>query len=129
MAEKDNDVLLAFTPKSLMFVQQRVARLARAPSQLTARLAVRSAALYLAERVRVRSSLHVVAAAAVSRIFNGKFYRARSRFHRNEILLENMRLKALAEIYTMHSFAQRCNLNFLFKNWQKFTNFAYFNKN
>ena len=24
-----------------------------------------------------------------------------------------MRLKALAEIYTMHSFAQLCNLNFL----------------
>ena len=26
-----------------------------------------------------------------------------------------MRLKALAEIYTMHSFAQLCNLNFLSK--------------
>ena len=35
----------------------------------------------------------------------GKFYRARSRLYRNEILQENMRLKALAEIYTMHSFA------------------------
>ena len=27
-----------------------------------------------------------------------------------------MRLKALAEIYTMHSFAQLCNLNFVLKN-------------
>ena len=35
----------------------------------------------------------------------GKLYRARSRLYRNEILQENMRLKALAEIYTMHSFA------------------------
>ena len=35
----------------------------------------------------------------------GKLYRARSRLYRNEILQVNMRLKALAEIYTMHSFA------------------------
>ena len=38
--------------------------------------------------------------------------RARSRLYRNEILQVNMRLKALAEIYTMHSFDQLCNLNF-----------------
>ena len=38
----------------------------------------------------------------------GKLYRARSRLYRNGILQVNMRLKALAEIYTMHSFAQRC---------------------
>ena len=37
---------------------------------------------------------------------SGKLYRARSRLYRNEILQENVRLKALAEIYTMHSFAQ-----------------------
>ena len=36
---------------------------------------------------------------------SGKLYRARSRLYRNEILQVNMRLKALAEIYTMHSFA------------------------
>ena len=36
----------------------------------------------------------------------GKLYRARSRLYRNEILQVNMRLTALAEIYTMHSFAQ-----------------------
>ena len=35
----------------------------------------------------------------------GKLYKARSRLYRSEILQENMRLKALAEIYTMHSFA------------------------
>ena len=50
----------------------------------------------------------------------GKLYRARSRLYRNEILQENMRLKALAEIYTMHSFAQLCNLNFLSKICQNF---------
>ena len=37
---------------------------------------------------------------------SGKLYRARSRLYRNQILQVNMRLKALAEIYTMHSFAQ-----------------------
>ena len=39
------------------------------------------------------------------------------RLYRNEILQENTRLKALAEIYTMHSFAQLllelCNLFFV----------------
>ena len=35
----------------------------------------------------------------------GKLYRARSRLYRNENLQVNMRLKALAEIYTMHSLA------------------------
>ena len=36
----------------------------------------------------------------------GKLDRARSRLYRSQILQVNMRLKALAEIYTMHSFAQ-----------------------
>ena len=49
----------------------------------------------------------------------GKLYRARSRLDRSEILQVNMRLKALAEIYTMHSFAQLCNLIFFVKNQQK----------
>ena len=35
----------------------------------------------------------------------GKLYRVRFRLYRNEILQVNMRLKALNEIYTMHSFA------------------------
>ena len=51
---------------------------------------------------------------------SGKLYRARSRLYRNKILQVNMRLKALAEIYTMHSFAQLCNLNFFVKICQKF---------
>ena len=38
--------------------------------------------------------------------------RARSRLYRSEILQENMRWKALAEIYTMHSFAQLYNIIF-----------------
>ena len=37
---------------------------------------------------------------------SGKLYRARSRLYRGQILQVSMRLKALAEIYTMHSFAQ-----------------------
>ena len=39
---------------------------------------------------------------------SGKLDRARSRLYRDQILQENIRLKALAEIYTMHSFAQLC---------------------
>ena len=35
---------------------------------------------------------------------SGKLDRARSRLYLGQILQENMRLKALAEIYTMHSF-------------------------
>ena len=50
----------------------------------------------------------------------GKLYRARSRLYRNEILQVNMLLKALVEIYTMHSFAQLCNLKILSKNCQNF---------
>ena len=37
-----------------------------------------------------------------------ELYRARSRLYRSQILQVNMRLKALAEIYTMHYFAQLC---------------------
>ena len=59
----------------------------------------------------------------------GKLYRARSRLYRSQILQVNMRLKALAEIYTMHSFAQLQNHIFFKKsvefakiceNFQKF---------
>ena len=50
----------------------------------------------------------------------GKLYRARSRLHRSQILQENMRLKALAEIYPMHSFAQLCNLKTMLKSCQNF---------
>ena len=48
-----------------------------------------------------------------------KLYRARSRLYRSQILQVNMRWKALVEIYTMHSFAQLCNLNFFSKFCQK----------
>ena len=44
----------------------------------------------------------------------GKLWRARSRLYQSQILQENMRLKALAEIYTIHFFAELCNLNFCF---------------
>ena len=42
------------------------------------------------------------------------------RLCRSQIVQINMRLKALAEIYTMRSFAQLCNRNFLSKFYQKF---------
>ena len=41
-----------------------------------------------------------------------KLDRARSRLYRRRFLQVNNRWKALAEIYTMHSFAQLCNLIF-----------------
>ena len=45
-----------------------------------------------------------------------ELYRARSRLYRSQILQVNTRWKALAEIYTMHSFAPFSNLNFFVKN-------------
>ena len=41
------------------------------------------------------------------------FDRARSRLYRGQNLQENMRWKALVEIYTKHSFAPFSNLNFV----------------
>ena len=45
-----------------------------------------------------------------------ELFRARSRLHRSQIVQVNTRWKALAEIYTMHSFAPFSNLNFFVKN-------------
>ena len=45
----------------------------------------------------------------------GKLYRARYRRHRSRSLQLNTHLKALAEIYTIHSFAPHSNLKFLSK--------------
>ena len=60
---------------------------------------------------------------------------ARSRLYRSQILQVNMRWKALAEIYTMHSFAPFSSLNFFVKllrnfrqNVQLFINFLFFRK-
>ena len=53
---------------------------------------------------------------------------ARYRLYRSQILQQNMRWKALAEIYTMHSFAPVSNLkmfvNFFCKSCQIFADFA-----
>ena len=46
----------------------------------------------------------------------GKLYKARSRLYRSQILQIHTRWKALAEIYTMHSFAPFSILNFFVKN-------------
>ena len=50
---------------------------------------------------------HLLASHSCCRLHrrSGKLYRARSRLYRGQILQVNMRLKALAEIYAMHSFA------------------------
>ena len=49
-----------------------------------------------------------------------KHYRARSRLYRSRLLQPNIRLKALAEIYTMHSFAPFFNLKISAKNRHHF---------
>ena len=64
-----------------------------------------------ARRAVVAGSSSLGAGCCIAR--SGKLDKARSRLYRGQILQENMRWKALAEIYTMHSFAQLCNLNFL----------------
>merc|ERR1712182_95279 len=48
--------------------------------------------------------------------FPPKLRGARSRLYRRRFLQVNTRWKALAEIYTMHSFAPFSNLNFFVKN-------------
>ena len=49
-----------------------------------------------------------------ARIF--ELFRARSRLYRSQILQVSTRWKALAEIYTMHSFAPFSHLNFFITN-------------
>ena len=51
--------------------------------------------------------------------FPPKLRGARSRLYRRRFLQVNTRWKALAEIYTMHSFAPFSNLNFFVKIRQK----------
>jgi hypothetical protein len=48
-----------------------------------------------------------------------KIKSARSRLYRRRFLQVNTGWKALAEIYTMHSFAPLSNLNFFVKNRQQ----------
>ena len=59
-------------------------------------------------QVRARRLARATRAAAqeIPRSPSGQLYRARSRLYRSQGLQVNMCLKALAEIYTMHSFAQ-----------------------
>ena len=52
------------------------------------------------------SGVKTEAKAAAAELRAGKLYKARFRLYRSQILQENMRLKALAGIYTMQSFAQ-----------------------
>ena len=49
----------------------------------------------------------------------GKLYRPRSRLYRDEILQANMRLKALAQIYTIHKFTLLQNHFFIFLKFAK----------
>ena len=52
---------------------------------------------------------------------SGKLYKARSRLYRSQILQVNTRWKALAEIYTMHSFAPLWNRSLISKFSLKIT--------
>ena len=52
--------------------------------------------------------------------FSPKLRGARSRLYRRRFLQVNTRWKALAEIYTMHSFAPFLNLKISAKNRQHF---------
>ena len=52
--------------------------------------------------------------------FSPKLRGARSQLYRRRFLQVNTRWKALAEIYTMHSYAPFSNLNFFVKNRQNF---------
>ena len=51
---------------------------------------------------------------------------ARFQLYQSQTLQENTRWKALAEIYTMHSFALFSKLNFLFKSLKCLPTFANF---
>ena len=76
--------------------------------------------------LRIRLNILVMSGSLVFIGFNfpPKLRRARSRLYRRRFLQVNTRWnkrwKALAEIYTMHSFAPFSNLNFFVKNRQFF---------
>ena len=53
--------------------------------------------------------------------WNLKLWRARSRLYRRRFLQGNTNLKALAEIYTMHTFAQISYLKCSMRNCQQFS--------
>ena len=53
----------------------------------------------------------------------GKFYRARSLLYRRQILQENIRWKALDEIYKIYMFLHRLDLNISETIRQTFSNF------
>ena len=55
---------------------------------------------------------------------SGNLYRDRSRLYRSESLQENMRWKALAEMYTMHSFAPFSKRIFCQEIAKMFANFC-----
>ena len=83
-------------------VEESVTRLVARHGELTKRL--------VAERDAARAMACALAETLVERFDRRgtepfELYRARSRLYRNEILQENTRWKALAEIFTMHSFA------------------------
>ena len=59
--------------------------------------------------------------------FPPKLRGARSRLYRRRFLQVNTRWKALAEIYTMHSFALFSNLHIFVKNRQNFFAIEYLN--
>ena len=96
-------------------------------------IGVMSMMVYGSCLVLVRAAATITTTSAVTG--SDKLQRARSRLYRSQILQVNMRLKALVEIYTMHSFAQLQNHIFfkklvefakIFENFQKFCEFRNF---
>ena len=81
--------------------------------------------LYSRERARQKNVFCKICSFLRSEVnielnFPSKLRGARSRLYRRRFLQVNTRWKALAEIYTMHSFAPFSNLNFFVKNRQNF---------
>ena len=75
--------------------------------------------LYAESGQTLQGSFSAAAAAAAAAV-------ARSRLYRSQILQVNPRWKALAGIYTIHSFAPVSNLNFFVKICNFLANFARF---
>ena len=74
---------------------------------------------YMSSGLQIRALKFQSLSSKFPRARTFELVRARSRLHRSQILQVNTRWKALAEIYTMQSFAQLCNLFFFVKKYAK----------
>ena len=99
-------------------VQFMVSKWADAYMQLRAFVATEQATCSKEKAVRINQSRRALACYLLIALLQlRRNDRARSRLCRSQILQVNMRLKALAEIYTMHSFTP--SLESIIENWGK----------